>query len=73
MKVKETHVSVKKNLFVMNFFLKERKKNERKCGKHIQDSERLAEELQKHPCLNGKGNKEYRKRERPEGNCLENN
>ena len=38
-------------------------------GKHIEDAERLAEELQKYPCLYEKGNKGYK--ERPEGKCLE--
>ena len=43
--------------------------NERKWGKHIQDAEHLAEELQKYPCLNEKGIKGYQ--ERPERKCLE--
>ena len=33
-------------------------------GKHIQDAERLAEELQKYPCLYEKGNKGYKERDR---------
>ena len=36
---------------------------------NVQDAERLAEKLQKYPCLYKKGNKGYR--ERPEGKCLE--
>ena len=40
-------------------------------GKHIQDAERLAEEFHKYPCLYEKENKGYKKRERPEGKCLE--
>ena len=32
--------------------------------KHMQDAERLAEELQKYPCLYEKGNKRYNERER---------
>ena len=37
--------------------------NKRKWGKHIQDAEHLAEELQKHPCFYGKGNKVYTERD----------
>ena len=70
---RNTCFSEKKLVCYEFFFLKERKKNETKWGKHIPDSERLAEELQKHPHLNEEGNKEYRKKERLEGNCLENN
>ena len=40
--------------------------NNRKWGKHIQDDERLAEELQKYPCLYDKGNKGYKERDREE-------
>ena len=40
--------------------------NERKWGKHIQDAERLAEELQKYPCFYEKGNKLYKERDRKE-------
>ena len=36
--------------------------NERKWEKHIQDAERLAEKLQKCPCLYEKGNKIYKER-----------
>ena len=37
-----------------------------KRGKHIQDAERLAEELQRQPCLYEKGNKGYKERDRKE-------
>ena len=37
--------------------------NEKKWGKHIQDAECLAEELQKYPCLYENGNKGYKERE----------
>ena len=40
--------------------------NERKWGKHIQDTEHLAEELQKYPCLYEKGNKGCKERDRKE-------
>ena len=55
------HVSVK-NLFIRIFFLKcyeSIRENERKRGKHIQDAERLAEELRKYPYLYEIGNKRY--------------
>ena len=58
-----------KNLFVRRFLLKWKllehlyHENNRKWGKHIQDDERLAEELQKYPCLYDKGNKGYKERE----------
>ena len=32
-------------------------------GGHIQDAERMAEELQQYPCLYEKGNKEYKERD----------
>ena len=35
-------------------------------GKHIQDDERLAEQLQKYLCLYKNGNKRYKKRDRDE-------
>ena len=35
-------------------------------GKHIQDAEHLAEELQKYPCLYEKRNKGYKERDRKE-------
>ena len=38
---------------------------------NVQDVERLAEKLQKCPCLYEKGNKGYRERERAEGKCLD--
>ena len=34
--------------------------------KHIQDAERLTEELQKYPCLHEKENKRYKERYRKE-------
>ena len=37
--------------------------NERKWGKHIEDPEHLAEELQKYSCLCEKGNKGYQERD----------
>ena len=40
--------------------------NERKWGKQKQDAERLAKELQKHPCLYEKGNKGYEEIDRKE-------
>ena len=39
---------------------------ERKWGKHKQDAQRLAEELQRQPCLYEKGNKGYKERDREE-------
>ena len=36
----------------------------RRSGKHIQDDERLAGELQKYPCLYEKENREYKDRDR---------
>ena len=39
---------------------------QKKWGKHIQDDERLAEELQKYPCLYEKRNKGYKERAREE-------
>ena len=39
-------------------------------GEHKEDAERLAEELQKYPCLYEKGKKRIQ-RDRPEEKCLE--
>ena len=60
-KTMKKHVSVK-NLFIRIFLLKcyeSIRENERKRGKHIQDAERLAEELRKYPYLYEIGNKRY--------------
>ena len=40
--------------------------NEKKWGKHIQDAERLAEEMHKYPCLYKKENNGYNERDRKE-------
>ena len=57
----ETHVSVRKlirkDIFAYVEVIKAFMKTKKKMGKHIQDGERLAEELQKYPCLYKKGNK----------------
>ena len=37
--------------------------------KKIRDDERLAEELQRYPCLYGKGNKGYKERDQEENAC----
>ena len=62
-----------KNLFIRTFLLKWKLLKHfwkrKKMGKHIQDAERLAGELQKYPYLYEKGNKGYK--ERTEGKCLD--
>ena len=69
---KETHVSVKKLIykdFLLKWKLLKYLGKRKKIGKHIQDAERLAEELQQYPCLhawNEKGNKGYKERKRKE-------
>ena len=45
---------------------KKKKKEKKKWGKHIQDGEHLAEELQKYLCLYEKGNKRYKETEQTE-------
>ena len=53
-------------MFLVKWKLLKIYENERKWGKHIQDAERLAEKLQKHPCLYEKGNKGYKEIDRKE-------
>ena len=56
--------TIKKHMFQLK--LLSIYENERKWGTHMQDAERLAEELQKYPCLYEKGNKRYKERDRKE-------
>ena len=64
-KTMKKHMFQWKNVFIMIFLLKLKflYENGRKWGKHIQDTEILAEELQKYSCLYEKGNKGYKERE----------
>ena len=43
---------------------------ERKWGKHIQDTERLPEKLQKCPCFYEKGNEVYKEKDQGGGGML---
>ena len=62
---------IKRKRFVFNrmrlFYFKEKPttllRHESKNMTNIQDDERLAEELQKYPCLYEKGNKRYKERD----------
>ena len=60
-KTMKKHMFQGKNLFIRMFLLKW--KLLKHLWKHIQDPERLAEELQKYPCLYEKGNKGYKERD----------
>ena len=51
---------------VIKTFIKTKKKKKKNRGKHIQDGEHLAEELQKYLCLYEKGNKRYKETEQKE-------
>ena len=57
---------MKKLIYEISLHLKGIYENEKNWGKHIQDAERLAEEVHEYPCLYKKKNNGYNERDKKE-------